>query len=527
MKKMINKSIILPAAVLCLGLVSCNDYLDELPDNRMELKTPEEVSNLLVSAYPSAHPAYLLEMYSDNSDCIDNTAWPEAGRFQRQAFWWNDITEIGDDESPQVLWNTYYSAIAATNAAIDYIEKQNAEEQESYSSQLGEALVCRAYSAFMLSTIFCEAYDKTTAAQKLGIPYPEKTETVVGTKSERGTLEDVYKKIDADLQRGLPLITNNYTVPKYHFTPNAAYAFAARFYLYYQDYDKAIDYATRVLGDTPGDKLRDWKALGELSSDGQIMPERYVNSEEPANLLLAAVYSQWGAINGPYSYGARYAHGKVISETETLQSTGPWGSSEYFVKYGFVWYNTNLSKYMHRKIPYEFEYLDLQAGTGFAHSIYSVFNTDMLLMERAEAYALKGDYDKALADINTELLAYHEKGVQLTLDQIKAFYGSIDYYTPSAPTPKKEFHTHFAIEKETQEPLLQCILHLRRIMTIHEGLRMQDVKRYGIVIYRRTLNSSDELLSVSDTMDENDPRRAIQLPQDVISSGLEANPRNK
>ena len=56
---------------------------------------------------------------------------------------------------------------------------------------------------------------------------------------------------------------------------------------------------------------------------------------------------------------------------------------------------------------------------------------------------------------------------------------------------------------------------------------MQDVKRYGIVIYRRTLNKNDELVEVTDTMDEKDPRRAIQLPQDVISSGLEANPRNK
>ena len=39
---------------------------------------------------------------------------------------------------------------------------------------------------------------------------------------------------DADLEEGLPLIDDNiYLRVKYHFNKKAAYAFAARFYLYY------------------------------------------------------------------------------------------------------------------------------------------------------------------------------------------------------------------------------------------------------------------------------------------------------
>ncbi len=64
-------------------------------------------------------------------------------------------------------------------------------------------------------------------------------------------------------------------------------------------------------------------------------------------------------------------------------------------------------------------------------------------------------------------------------------------------------------------------------MTVGEGWRLQDVKRYGIVMYRRTLNDSRKVIAVTDTMKEDDPRRAIQLPQDVITAGLPANPRNK
>lgn len=515
----------LALATALLGMTSCDDYLDKLPDNRMELKNTDEVSSLLVSAYSTKYPAYLLEMYSDNTDCIQNTGWTEADKFQGQAYHWEDITETGDDETPQELWNGYYKAISSANAAIEYIDKLSDAEKENYNAQLGEALMCRAYAEFMLSTVFCDAYDKTTAANKLGLPYPETTETAVGQKYDRGTLEELYKKIDADIQRGIGLVGTNYTSPKYHFTPKASYAFATRFYLYYQEYDMAISYATKVLGDTPASQLRDWYSFSKLSSNKQVRPEAYVNSNENANLLLQAVYSEWGAVGGPYSYGDLYAHGKVLSQTETVQAQGPWGSSNNFL-FGSVWNNSSLSKYIIRKVPYEFEYTDLQAQIGYAHAIYSAFNTDMVLMERAEAYALKGEYQKAVDDINTELSQFYSKNVTLTIDGIKEFYDGIEYYQPEAPTVKKQLHTSFTIDADIQEPVLQCILQLRRILTVHEGLRMQDVKRYGIEIYRRTLNKNDELLDITDTMAPDDPRRAIQLPQDVISSGLQANPRN-
>ena len=36
-----------------------------------------------------------------------------------------------------------------------------------------------------------------------------------------------------------------------------------------------------------------------------------------------------------------------------------------------------------------------------------------------------------------------------------------------------------------------CILHMRRIATLHEGLRWPDIKRYGIVIYRRSIANNN------------------------------------
>lgn len=521
MKKYIGFSII----ALGLTLTSCDDWLDKLPDNRMELQTPSDVSSLLVSAYPSSHPAYLLEMYSDNTDDCVNPSWSEASRFQAQAYNWEDITETGEDESPQELWNRHYLAIASANAAIDLIEGKGSPAE--YNEQLGEALLCRAYAMFQLSTVFCKAYNPATASTDLGLPYPTHPEKVVGTVYTRGTMEDLYGQIDKDLQRGLPLVSSNYSKPKFHFNTEAAKAFAARFYLYKGDFAKAITYATEVLGADPTAKARDWDAYSALNMNDQIRPEAWVSADEKCNFLLQTVYSEWGAISGPYRYGDKYAHSYRITYDEDIASKGPFGAANSTFKQR-VWSNTALAKLFHRKVPYEFEYTDLQAGIGFAHAEYAVFTTEQLLLERAEAYALSGELQKAVDDYNTLMKIYQNYPKTFTLKQIVDFYNGVNYYTPKKATVKKHFvKPVYTIDAEgsDQEALLQAILHLRRIMEVGEGYRMQDVKRYGIVIYRRQTNTSFTISAVTDSLTVDDPRRAIQLPQDVITSGLEPNDR--
>lgn len=521
MKKYIGLSIL----VLTLGLMSCDDYLDTLPDNRMELKNPNEVSRMLTSAYIEVVPTYLTEMYSDNADEHRNTAWSAADRFQEQAYYWQDVTEIFGFETPQQIWEGAYTAVNAANIVIEYIEGLSAEEQSQHTAQLGEAYLCRAYAIFTLANTFCVAYDKATASQSLGIPYPTTLETTIDVKYERGTLAETYELIAHDIEEGIKRVGSVYDHPKFHFTPVSAHALAARFYLYYQDYEKAIEHANYVLGNDAKGKLREWSKFYSLSANGNVAPNGYVSSTENANLLLLVCYSEWGAVCGPYPYANKYAHGYNLSESETLQADAPWGNSSDM---GYtVWSNGSLSKYFINKVPYDFEYSDREAGIGQSHMEIPALTTDETLLIRAEAKALSGDLAGAVEDLNIELSACNTSGAQVTLDGIKTFYDGIDYYTPTKPTPKKMFHTSFPIAGDGQEQVLQAILQLKRILFLNEGLRLQDVKRYGIVIYRRVINNDHEVIEVTDQLAEDDPRRAIQLPQDVINAGLEPNPRNK
>ncbi|WP_071144828.1 RagB/SusD family nutrient uptake outer membrane protein [Bacteroides ihuae] len=510
-------------ALLCMILIfaSCDDYLDVLPDNRTEIDTEDKVGQLLVSAYSQNNPNMLFEMASDNTDNMANN-YLAYDRFQIQAYQWDDITEVGQDETPQNLWEGYYTALSTANTALDAII--NLGNTPTLQAEKGEALMCRAYADFMLANVFCDAYSELTASKKLGLPYPTEPETTISPKYDRGTLAELYSKIDADIEEALSLIDDAaYSVPSYHFNKKAAYAFAARFNLYYQKYDKAIAYATKALGESPKSILRDWESWNNLSKNGQIQPNAYVDSNVQANFLLQSVYSLWGGIGGNYSMGDRYGHGTYISKNETIGASGPWGENLKVLYYG-AFANSSLPKEVIRKIGYYFEYTDYSSGIGNAHSVYSVFNAEETLLCRAEAYALKTEYTKAVEDINT-LLSVFSSTNGITLDEIKAYYSAIAYYAPTSPTVKKKFNTDFTIETGTQEPLLQCILQLRRLITLHEGLRWQDIKRYGMVIYRRTMNANMKVGEVADSLVVSDPRRAIQLPQDVITAGITANPR--
>lgn len=529
MKKYILLTSIVTA--FSFGLSSCSHFLDELPDNRTEL-TPGTVSKILVSAYPTTAICEIAEVSSDNVDAYpDNFS---SDQLLEDLYKWEATSEQGQD-TPASLWESCYISISACNEALAMIEKSG--NPASLNAAKGEALVCRAYAHFLLANVFCQAYS-TSAKTDLGIPYAKELETTVSPSYERGNLEDVYKNIEADLLEGMELISDNvYSVHKYHFTKKAAYAFAARFYLYYvqpdkSNYDKVIEYADKVLGSNPATVVRDWKSLGALDLDKSIMPNSYVSADNNANLLLVSANSYWALAVDPYSSGERYAHGPQVA-VETCRSNGPWGkyseAKDASIYYMFPWSNSSSlpTKVMLRKVALYQEVTDPVAGTMRGHIINAAFTADETLLCRAEAYIMKGAgfYPQAVADLNVWQFAYTRATTPLTVDAINNYYNSIPYYQPSQPTVKKELHPDFLITDQIQENLIHCVLHARRILTLHEGLRWFDIKRYGIVVNRRFYNSSGRM-SLTDELKTDDLRRAIQIPSDVISAGMKPNPRN-
>ncbi len=507
--------------LLALLAFSCDDFLDETPDNRAEVDSQIKIRKLLVSAYSDGNYALACELSSDNIEDTGESN-PNTTRIYEQMANWQDVTEVDNDDINNV-WENAYLAIANSNQALAAINELG---EENLLAEKGEALITRAYSHFILVNVFCKHYNSTTSDTDLGIPYMEAPETTLNPKYERGTVKEVYEKINADIEAALPLISDDmYEVASYHFNQRAAYAFAARFNLFYENWEKAESYATKVLTADPSSRLRDWTAMGNLPRTESALTNVYIN--DPANLLAVPSGSNLGLYFGAYYTGSRFNHSTKVAAEQTLNAPMPWAPNgvvrDYFSFPPFEYNGTNLDKSVYCKIPYLFEYTDPVAGIGYSRTVTVPFTSDETLLVRAEAQIMLNKNTEALADLNAWTRNFYI-GPETTLENINSFYDGLAYSTEDRPTQKKQLAAGFPIVEGLQENLIHYLLQCRRILTLHEGLRWFDVKRYGIEVPRHQIQSNGTV-KVLDVLKKDDPRRALQLPQDVISAGVEANPR--
>ena len=543
---------ILSAAALVLGAAGCDKFLDTMPDNRAEVDTIEKVRALLTSAYPTHTYLPICEYMSDNVDNIGDDN-PSTSRFADQLYSWSVITENPND-SPKRFWSGSYLSIAHANQALysimDLVGIDQLDEaaivSAGYGPEMAEALLVRAYNHFMLVNIFCQTYNKQTSDSDLGVPYMEGIETELNPQYERGTVAHVYEMIDKDLQMALKYVSDSYyRVPKYHFNTRAAYAFAARFYLYYEQWDRVIEYASKCLGSQPSQVLRNWQKLSQLERDWEVRSNDFINASYDANLLLVSSYSGYGydSLQGI----RKYSHDSYLTFTELSFAYQVWGNtangfagvnSWFFCP--VAWYNgANIDQCATWKVPYLFEYTDPVARIGYAHAVYPAFTMDEVLLNRAEAYVMKESYDLATTDVNTFIRSIIKAQFfpeDLTTEKIISFYKGIDYCTWDKSTTKKKLNPKFNIgqDGDAKESMLQCVLNMKRIESLDMGLRWFDVKRYGIEIWRRTMEPDPAAgnydaalrpMRLDDVLKVDDPRRAMQLPAEVITAGMTPNPR--
>ena len=519
--------------VSALTLTSCNDFLDKLPDDRAELNSDNKITELLVSSYPSVTNNLIHEMMSDNVD--DNGRGYSSPVLCEELYRLQDPTEESDD-TPYDVWEGFYRSVAVCNQALQAIEQMG--NPQSLLGDKAEAQIVRAYSMFQLANTFCMAWNPEKADEYLGLPYPLEPEQNVKTEYKRGTLRELYAAIDKDIEEALPniaLANAAYSVPKYHFNTKAAYAFAARFNLYYMKYDKAVKYATVALGSDPTAVMRKYDPYRDLGR--QDFGNRWIRSDEDANLLLINSYTRSCRYLVSSSYNGRFNHNYNMTAYETYWVDGPWGSgsSNNSIIYANKLYGTNQCV-AYPSYDEQFEYTDKLAHIGYAHGVDAVFTGDMLILERAEAYTLQGKYTEALADINTWLSTHCEDKEEdgkivapapapQTLAAVNKFITGLDYAkrTPqsnSERSMRKRMHPQgFTVTAGDMENMLQLILHMKRIESQPHGLRFNDLKRYGIE-FTHLVKGEDPIVFIA-----GDLRGAVQVPNTVMTAGIEGNKR--
>ena len=531
-KNIIYKGSLMLASVAILA--SCSDQLDTLPDNRTTLDTPKKIAGLLVTAYPDRTPTLFNEWMSDNTDYM-GAQNSQGNRGGDQYFFWQEQTEGGND-SPEQVWMLYYEGVYKANEALAAIEDQGGPKNDILRNSKGEALLIRAYDHFILANEFCRPYNGKTSTKDAGLYYATGIAdfSAAAEQSNRGTVADVYEKIAADIEAGIPLLNDTYEVPKYHFNKQAAYAFATRFYLYYEKWEKAKEYADKLLGSNPAASLRDYRALQAMplsKSDQAVkIAEAYCSASADCNLLVQTSVSNAGMALAPWLISKRYTLTNYLAETELFQSNNIWGTSSNLIWKPFTVNSGESNFALLMKLPREFEIRNTTTGSGYLRTLNVDFTMDEALLNRAEAEIMLGQNDAACADMTIWMKNFFNTNVTLTPTSVQTYFKTVPYaYADAAkmvPSFKKHISPRFTIDAEgsVQESLLQCLLNFRRIETVHQGMRWMDIRRYNIEIPRRLIGANGKPSKNLDWLEKDDPRQVVQIPQSIREAGVAGNP---
>lgn len=531
-KNIIYKGSLMLASVAILA--SCSDQLDTLPDNRTTLDTPKKIAGLLVTAYPDRTPTLFNEWMSDNTDYM-GAQNSQGNRGGDQYFFWQEQTEGGND-SPEMVWMLYYEGVYKANEALAAIEDQGGPKNDILRNSKGEALLIRAYDHFILANEFCRPYNGKTSTKDAGLYYATGIAdfSAAAEQSYRGTVADVYAKIAADIEAGIPLLNDTYEVPKYHFNKQAAYAFATRFYLYYEKWEKTKEYADKLLGSNPAASLRDYRALQAMplsKSDQAVkIAEAYCSASADCNLLVQTSVSSAGMALAPWLLSKRYTLTNYLAETELFQSNNIWGTSSNLIWKPFTVNQGESNFALLMKLPREFEIRNTTTGSGYLRTLNVDFTMDEALLNRAEAEIMLGQNDAACADMTIWMKNFFNTNVTLTPTSVQTYFKTVPYaYADAAkmvPSFKKHISPRFTIDAEgsVQESLLQCLLNFRRIETVHQGMRWMDIRRYNIEIPRRLIGANGKPSKNLDWLEKDDPRQVVQIPQSIREAGVAGNP---
>jgi hypothetical protein len=486
--KRIRKSV----CILALGLpllAGCNKYLEESPDNRVELDTPEKAAQLLTNAYTNAGYNFT-EWMSDNVSYTTGTFKVPA---YDQAYAWEDITSV-DQDTPANFWTSTYDAIAHANEVLAVIDNLPGDQARKDAVK-GEAYLTRAYGHFMLVNLFSEHYDPDKADRRLGIPYIEEPETEFIKKYTRPTLEEVYEKIERDLEDGLDLVDGTYYANsgKYHFTKNAALAFASRFYLFKGDAAKCIQYSSEMLGADPGVFIKDLDAILAEYTETLDFLALYTSPTDPSNLLLIRNISN-------YHVNAGYWPSPDL--VQSIYNSNPWNADDIRVSLRYPLLQRGDDNLALAKFQFLFERSSLTSNVGLNYTVFPAFRGEEVLLNRAEAYLYQNNLSAALADLKIMINRRYEDDPAGNLTDLL-----------------NDIRNHYQINNGAAATL-EFIIDEKRKEFIHEGLRWFDLKRFEVPVQHVLVDNSVI------TLDDTDDRKLLQIPQAAIDvGGLEPNDR--
>lgn len=237
---MMKKLLITLSIITSFAMISCDDYLDIQPKDRLIPSTLQEYRELLTSGY-NAFPSTKSKA-NLRTDELEFNAKDFSANNYKDIFLWNDSDY--DAETSEFSYDMLYRSIFYANEVIN--QASNLPSSTAQKQLLAEAYALRAYTYFELINLFAKPYSVQNAQEK-AVPAVLSIDLERENKPE--TLARIYALIEEDLAKAETLMQNQNADSNapYRFSKISLNALTSRVALYKGEWQKALDYAEKVL----------------------------------------------------------------------------------------------------------------------------------------------------------------------------------------------------------------------------------------------------------------------------------------
>ena len=265
-------NIIIKAAAVVAAVFAMTSCLEKYPQDYIvdeeamtSLNGAEQIVTGIYTAYMSSglYSGYLTLIPDIQSDLV--MAVEGNSNTYGEIYQWTFRPTNREIES---IYAGLYTVIGRCNFYLDQVEElrsklQSDSDIKTIDQYTGEVYCARGLAYSELIKCFCEAYDPNK--DQLGVVL--RTSYFKEQPVERASLKDSYKRVIEDLEKAEEMLDedyNEYDSP--YFTKAAAQAVRARVALYMGEWQKAVDYSTKLISNTEQFDLS--LASYKVTSDG-------------------------------------------------------------------------------------------------------------------------------------------------------------------------------------------------------------------------------------------------------------------